>query len=279
MMVVNRDRAIFDRRYLSLLQLDDFLAIVNISGKEVYLDPGQKMCPFGSLHWKHNIASGFRLTEKDAVLATTPADTYKSNVVHRIADLKIDEQGNVTGTARIVMTGPDALYWRQLALQNDVEEVKKQFIESMRNSLPEGVQADFDHFTALDDGKHFFLPGLFFESRAKHPFVAQDKRVTPIDLHYAMMEQDDVIYHLPSGYTVDSVPHSSDVNWPDHALLQTSSTVKDSSVLVRRAFARSCSMLESADYNDLHDFYLKVAAADQQQLVLTNAAPAAGAKR
>ena len=24
-----------------------------LDGKDVYLDPGQKMCPFGLLHWKH----------------------------------------------------------------------------------------------------------------------------------------------------------------------------------------------------------------------------------
>jgi len=43
--VVDRNRAIFDTRYLSTKQLDDYLAILVLDGKEVYLDPGQKMCP------------------------------------------------------------------------------------------------------------------------------------------------------------------------------------------------------------------------------------------
>ncbi len=76
--VVDRNRAIFDTRYLSTSQLDDYLAIVVLDGKEVYLDPGQKMCPFGSLHWKHTVASGFRLTEKDPAPVTTPASSYKA---------------------------------------------------------------------------------------------------------------------------------------------------------------------------------------------------------
>jgi hypothetical protein len=288
MWVVNRNRAIFDKSYLSYQQFDDFIAVLVLDGKEIYLDPGQKMCPFGSLHWKHTLATGLRLAEKDAVISSTPADTYKSAVVHRIADLKIDEQGSLAGSARVVMTGPDALYWRQLALQNDEEEVKKQFIESIRTDLPEGVQAGLDHFIALDDynsnlvgvfrisgslgvvtGKHFFLPGLFFESRAKLPFVTQDKRLTPIDLHYAKMEQDDVVYRLPPGYTVESAPHTPDVAWPDHALLQISSAVKDGSVVARRALARNFPILDPKEYNDLHDFYQKIAAADQLQIVLT----------
>lgn len=57
--VVNRDRAIFDDNYLKVGQLDDYLALLSIDGKDVYVDPGEKMCPFGYLHWKHTYASGF----------------------------------------------------------------------------------------------------------------------------------------------------------------------------------------------------------------------------
>jgi hypothetical protein len=295
MQVVNRNRAIFDEGYLSTRQLDDYVVVVVLNGKEVYLDPGQKMCPFGLLHWKHTLASGFRLSDKGAAVATTPAITYKSAVVHRVADLTVDEQGNVDGTARLVMTGPDALYWRQLALENDQEEVKKQFNESMRAYMPDGVQADFDHFLALDDytvnlmalikisgnlatatGKHFFLPGLFFESQSRHPFVAQDKRIIPIDLHYALMEQDDVTYHLPSGFNVESAPKAADLTWPSYAALKINSAVGNGSVEVVRAFARNFALLDPKVYNDLHDFYLKVAAADQQQIVLTRATAGKG---
>jgi hypothetical protein len=293
--VVNRNRAMFDMSYLSDSQFDDDIVIVELGGKDVYLDPGQKMCPFGSLHWKHTLASGFRLSGKDADFATTPAGTYMNASVQRIANLSIDKTGSVQGTVRFVMTGPDALHWRQLALENDENEVKKLFNESMRDSLPEGVQADFDHFLGLDGynsnligiirvsgnlgsatGKHFFLPGLFFESRAKHPFVAQDKRLTPIDLHYAKIEQDDVTYRLPPGYTVESAPQTSDVTWPNHAVLQINSTAKDGTVEVQRTFARNFTLLNPTDYNDLRDFYLKLATADQQQLVLTRAPAAKG---
>jgi len=295
MQVVDRSRAFFETRYLSSSQLDDYIAIVSLDGKEVYLDPGQKMCPFGSLNWKHTLASGFRLSDSGAVIGTTPAGTYQSAVFQRVASLNIDEQGNVQGTARIVMTGPDALYWRQLALENDSEEVKKQFNEEIRAYLPDGIQAEFDHFLSLDDytvnlmalvkisgslatatGKHFFLPGLFFESRARKPFVAQAPRLTPIDLHYARMEQDDVNYHLPSGFTVQSAPNSADLSWPAHASLKIDSTVNNGSVEVIRTFARNFAMLDPKDYNDLHDFYLKLATADQQQIVLTRSTAVKG---
>lgn len=291
--IVNRDRAMFDGRYLSTRQLDDYLADVIIDGKNVYLDPGQKMCPYGSLHWKHALASGFQLGDKDPVI--TPAISFKAAIVHRVADLAVSSTGDVKGTARYSMTGPDALHWRQLALENDQDEVKKRFNEAMRDDFPEGVQAEFDHFVGLDDpsvnlvgvvnvsgslgsvtGKHFFLPGLFFESRGKHPFVASDKRATPIDVHYAKLEQDDVTYHLPPGFSVESALQPVSRAWPDHALLKISSSLSGSDVKITRSLAYVFTLLDPKEYPNLHDFYQKVAAADQQQLVLTAATAGKG---
>jgi hypothetical protein len=295
MKVVDRNRAMFDASYLSTYQLNDFIAIVELGGKNIYLDPGQKMCPFGYLSWKHTWATGFRLTEKGAVIETTPGITYKESKMTRNASLEIDEAGNIKGTARFVMTGPNALYWRQLTLEDDEDEVKKEFNETMRAYLPEGVQADFDHFLGLDDpsvnlvgivnvsgsigsatGKHFFLPGLFFESRASHPFVAQDKRIIPIDVHYPELEQDEVTYHLPPGFKIESLPPDANTSWPDHALLNIQSSSKDSSVTVDRTLVYNYTLLDPKDYPSLHDFYQKVATADQQQLVLTRVPVAKG---
>ncbi len=295
MWVVDRSRAIFNNAYLSTWQLDDYIAIVNLGGKEAYLDPGQKECPFGVLQWTHTLAGGFRETDGGSRIDRTPALTYKQNAVTYNADLSVDADGNMQGSARIQINGSDALHWRQEALENGEEEVRKQFIEELDGNLPDGTTAEFDHFVGLNDydsnltaivklsgsigtttGKRMILPGLFFETRSKHPFVAQAKRTTPIDLHFPRMETDDVVYHLPAGYTVESAPHTADVTWPGNALLRINSAAKEDRLEVGRAFARNFTLLGPEDYNNLHDFYLKLAAADQQQIVLLRAVTAKG---
>jgi hypothetical protein len=295
MVVVNRDRALFDQSFLNSGQMDDFIAVGQLDGKEVFLDPGEKMCPFGVLHWKHAVTSGFRLKDKVAAVAQTPSLSLKSSGTQRVASLNVDAAGEVSGSVRVVMTGQDALYWRQLALQNDEEEVKKQYNERMREYLPDGVHAEFDHFLGLEDyqvnligtvkvsgtlgaatGKHFFLPGLFFEASSKHPFVKLEKRLTPVDVHYAKMEEDDVTYHLPAGYAIESTVQATNNTWPDHAVLKISSHAGADTVNVVRVLAYNYTILGPADYASLHDFYQKVAAADQQQLVLARTAVAKG---
>ncbi|HKD59632.1 MAG TPA: DUF3857 domain-containing protein [Terracidiphilus sp.] len=295
MQVVDRKRAMFDPSYLTLGQLDDYIAMLTLNGKDVYIDPGQKMCPFGVLHWKHSLASGLVLSDNGPMAGTTPAPQYTASVIGRIADLAIDLSGGVKGTARFVMSGQQALHWRQLALENDEEEVQKQFIESIRSEMPDGVQADFDHFLGLQEynsnlvaiikvsgnlgaftGKRLFLPEMFFEAHAKHPFVAQDKRTVPIDVHYPSMEKDEVTYHLPAEFALETAPQPTDVSWPSHAVLKASAYPKGNVVSVGRTAAFNFTVLSPKDYNDLHDFYQKVAAADQQQLVLTRAQVAKG---
>ena len=294
MEVVDRNRAIFDPSYLSTYQLDDYIAIVVIDGKEVYLDPGQKACPFGLLHWKHTMAGGLRGNDKGPSYGQTAAGTYKQNTMTRVADLTIDADGNLKGIVRFVMSGQPALRWRQIALENDADEVKKQFNESMRAYIPDGVAADFDHFLGLDDynanligivkvsgnmgsatGKHFFLPGLFFESRAAHPFVAEDKREIPVDVQFPELDQDEVTYRLPAGYTVESAPQPTNLGWPEHALLKIDSKTDGQTVDVTRTIAYNFTLLDPKEYPDLHGFYQKVATADQQPLVLTRAATGA----
>jgi hypothetical protein len=56
--VVDRERALFNISYLNFDQLDDTLIVLNTGGKEIVLDPGEKMCPFQTVSWRHSDAGG-----------------------------------------------------------------------------------------------------------------------------------------------------------------------------------------------------------------------------
>jgi hypothetical protein len=64
--------------------------------------------------------------------------------------------------------------------------------------------------------------------------------------------------------------------WPNHAALKiVFKTIPDGANVVR-TLAYNFALLEPTDYPGLHDFYQKMASADQQQLVLTRATIAKG---
>jgi hypothetical protein len=249
------------------------------------------MCPFQTLHWKHSGAAGIRQGANGPSAASSPLQPYAANTLLRAGDLTLDDHGSLTGSFRFVMTGQEALYWRQAALANDKEAVKKLFDGWLESMAPQGVEARFDHFLGIDNPEMNLvamvnvqsaassaarpaLPGFFFEARSHHPFVDQAQRQEPVDMHYAEFVTDQVVYHLPAGFSAEGLPPDSRIPWEGHAVFATSSKTESGQVSVTRQFLRAFTTVKPEEYPALRGFYQKVAASDQQQLVLT-ASPAA----
>ncbi len=291
--VSGRDRHIFDPRYLSLDQLDVLLVLLRIDGKDLYLDPGEKLCPFGQLAWQHTLAGGIAQNSKAPVY--TPPNQAKDALTGHVADLTVDSRGGVTGTVEVLMNGPAALYWRQLNLTTDPAEVQKQFDESLHALLPQGISGEVEKFQGMDTsegylsatvkvsgqsgtttGKRLFLPGFFFSAGERPQFVSSETRETAIDLHYAEQVIDDVTYRLPAGYAVESAPQPAQLPWPEHAALVVKTRPGANSIDIQHIFARAFVVLDPKEYPALRDYYQKLATSGQQQVVLAPAAAAGG---
>jgi hypothetical protein len=293
---VDRDRAVFDFYYMSLDQLDTTVVVLSTGGKQVVLDPGEKMCPFQAVNWRHSYAGGIGQSAQGVSFSVTPAQAYRDNTMNRVADLTLDAQGGITGQIQIVMVGQKALRWRQFALRNDGAELKKTFDhDELEGVLPDGIEAHVDHFLAVDQpdanllaivkvtgslgtatAKRIMLPGLFFETHGHVPFVNEEKRLEPVDMQYAERVTDDVTYHLPAGVAVEGAPQDASVSWQGHALFVLKSKAGPNQVEVANSLIRGFTIAKPEEYQDLRGFYQKVAAAEQGQLVLTIApAPAA----
>lgn len=291
--VADRSRRIFDPNLLSLYQMDSLLVVLRIDGKDVYLDPGQKLCPYGQLNWKHTLAGGLQQNIKGPIFA--PAGLSKDAITAHSADLTLDEHGAITGTVKILMSGPEALRWRQLSLTDDAIEVEKQFNESMKRLLPAGTQGELDHFQGMDtpatnllavvkvsgslatpSGKRLLVPAFFFSTGAHKQFVDEPTRAIPVDLHYAEQIIDDVIYHLPAGFTIESAPQPTQLPWAGHAALVTKTTSAPGVIDIKHIYARAFILLDAKEYPALRDYYQKLATNDQQQLVLSPAPASSG---
>jgi len=286
--VVDRDRGVFDASYMSLDQLDSTLVIINTGGKDVLLDPGEKMCPFGTVNWRHSDAGGLRQSADGPGSAITPAQVFGANTIKRSGEITVDPHGGITGTLQIVMTGQEALAWRQTALEVDAAELKKQFDRSLGKIVPEGTEAHVDHFLGLDEtdsllmavvkvtgtigtatAKRLILPGFYFETKGAEPFVNEETRLEPIDMHYAEQVTEQLTYDLPANVSTEGAPQDTRVSWEGHAVYVVKTKSDPGQLTVARVLARAFDVAKSTDYQDLRGFYQKVAAADQGQLVFT----------
>jgi hypothetical protein len=119
------------------------------------------------------------------------------------------------------------------------------------------------------------LPGFFFAAQGHLPFVKEEKRQIAVDMHYGERVSEQITYHLPDGVTVEGAPPDANIPWTGHAAFVTKTVSTAGQVVVSRTLARAFTQAKPEEYQDLRGFYQKVAASDQQQLVLTAASVAA----
>jgi hypothetical protein len=293
MKVVDRDDGVFDPSLMDLDQLDSTLVLVGVNGKGILLDPGEKMCSFGQLAWNHSDAGGIRQSPEGPAYEKTPGQVYTDNELARSGDVTLDASGGMTAYFTFTMRGQVALRWRQSSLESDPDDFKKAFEKWIQPMMPQGVEAHVDHFLGLGDPdsnlmaivkakgtlgtalpRRLLIPGLFFENRGEEPFVKEAKRQEPVDMHYAEETADEVVYHLPDGYTVEGGPNSANEVWKGHAVYIVKTNAETGQITVDRLLARAFDLATADEYQDLRGFYQKVAAADQSELVLS--APSTG---
>ena len=207
----------------------------------------------------------------------------------RRAELTVSPDGSVNGKLQFGISGQEALRWRQQALSEDEDALKRNFDAWLTTQVPAGVQAQVTHFAKLDDpnadlgayatvsgvpgsatAKRLLLPASFFAQTEDQGFIAQPDRKLPVDMHYASVYKDGVLFHLPAGSALESAPPATAVPWSGYAVYQMKSAPNGNDLTVRRTLARAFTLLQPDEYSPMRDFYQKVHSADQQQIVLTN---------
>ena len=294
MVVTNRDRSIFIPGYLTLSQLDDDIAIVNVDGKEQYFDPGQRYCPYGQLAWKHTVVQGLRQTDGGSAIAATPGQSYKDSRTDRIAELTMDEHGEATGTVTMMYRGAPALNWRQRFLRGDATSLNHNLQAAMERLMPGGMDVKVKSIEKLEEyeeplvvkfdvkgqiasstGKRLLVPGDIFEVNAK-PAFPHEKRALPVYFDYASSMLDAVRVTFPASLGIESLPASDQVPFQKTAVyvLKTEST--PTSVTVHRNLLVGDIIFDLNQFSDLRAFYSKFETKDQEPVVLKVATPAAG---
>jgi hypothetical protein len=292
MAVTNRDRNLFLKAYLSFSQLDNIIAIVNVDGKDQFFDPGQRFCPYGHLAWKHTMVQGVRQTDNGSALAETPPESYKASRLQRVANLTMDEHGEVNGSVKMTWTGAPALKWRQSYLRGDVTSLQRDLRTMMEHLLPGGMDVKVSGIVDLDDyekpltvvydvkgaigsatGKRLLIPGDIFEANSR-PTFAHQKRETPVAFDYPEEVQDAMRVNLPPSLGVESIPASAQVPLEKLAVYVFKTESTPTSVTVRRDFVLGDILFMPAEYPQLRTFYNQLETKDQEPIVLKVAAPA-----
>ena len=294
MRVPDRSETFFEQALLSTDQFDAEIAIVQINGKEVFLDPGTKFCPYGLMDWRYMGCRGLRQSaSKGTEIGFTDMPNYTEAMTQRMARLKLSDRGTIEGDMAVGFYGLEAMNWRQEAGKTDDEGRKKLLEDEIRSWLPGGSEVSMTeppawpntevplvakfHISsplATSAGRRWIVPVHVLQVNRKSAFASNDRQ-NPVYFDYPSREIDEVHITIPAGMEVESLPANDHVKL-DYALyITTQKQESPQTIMAVRDVAMGGALFGKDEYKELKGFYDKVKAGDDQPAILKGAVHAA----
>jgi len=284
--VGDRKDRFFDKGLLSRHQLDSEIAVVNQAGKDIYLDPGTKFCPYGYLRWIRTSTMGIKLDKKGGMFVTAPAAGYDKATIRRNVEMALDADGNLKGTITVKFEGGDALEHRLDAFDSDEVGKKIDLEDELRTWLPNGASiklAKVDGWESSEGpltasfevsvpsygssaGKRLLVPSYLFQARQMDAFKHSERKF-PVYFPYAFGESDRVNITIPSEYTLETVPQEQSADL-GYAAYQNLVQFDGKQLVTQRILQVNGIFFRLELYPEIKDFFSKVQAGDEQQAVL-----------
>jgi hypothetical protein len=283
--VSSRESRLFDREILSFSQLDSEIARVRLNGKDIFLDPGTRFCPYGLLRWMRTGTAAMDMADPGQFIAT-PGATEDTAVISRNAELKLDPEGAVKGEVRIEFEGLEALERRLSALDTDEPGRKKELEDEVKLWLPAnatvemadvvGWEKEYEPLTAVFNvvvpefasaaGKRLMVPTALFQPKRKR-VLKSGTRKFPVYYNYAFSESDQMNLQLPEGYALETLalPQTATTKFAHYT---TNAGTKGPYVNLDRSLKFNGVFFQPDRYEELRDFFAKVQAGDELQTVV-----------
>jgi hypothetical protein len=288
--VGNRGQKLFDKSLLSRRQLDTEIALVNLGSKDVFLDPGTQLCPYGYIRWIRTSSEGLKLDKRGGSFVNVPPATYDKASIDRVANVALAADGTLSGTATISFRGGEALEHRLDALDSDDAGKKKDLESELQGWLPSGASVkltDVQGWTAIDQplvasfhvelssyastaGKRLLVPAYLFQAKQLDAFKHAERKF-PVYFPYAFGEADRVNMTIPGGYSLESVPPQQTARL-NYAGYQNVAQLDGQMLVTQRILQVNGIFFRLDVYPEFRDFFNKVQAGDEQQVVLREGA-------
>ncbi len=283
--VSSREERFFNRNVMSKRQFESELAAVQVNGKDVFLDPGTKFCPYGLVRWINTSTAALKLDKNGGTFVTITPATQDKAVITRTANLSLSEEGALKGTVSVEFKGGEALERRLSAFKTDEAGRKKDMEEEFKNWLASGAIVEMTGAKGFDGtdeplivqfnveipgyasaaGKRLLAPAYLFQAKQKDAFTHAQRKY-PIYFPYAFAEVDKISIKVPAGYTLESAPQVQQADLP-YARYENFSQLAGAQLVTQRALLLNGIYFDVTQYGELKDFFSKVQAGDEEQAV------------
>jgi hypothetical protein len=260
---------------------------VTVRGRELLLDPGNPLLPFGAQNWADTAVRALRLNKDGGEWMTMPLPYSRDALTARKAKFTLTADGELQGTVTVSHGGHEAL-WRRVQLRNEDEQTRREFLEQdLREMLagPAEIRlARQPDWSAVDgtlqveyqvtlpqwavvSGNRMLLGMGMFGGQERGVFVAAT-RVHPVYYRYPFRNEDEVQIALPAGFHLQGAPDAWPAAQEGGLVYAAKAEANGATLVIRREFTVEALLSKKEAYPRFQSFYQAVRAGDAQQLVL-----------
>lgn len=291
----SRSEYFFNPKLMNANELNSNMVLVKLNGKNVYCDPGTAFVPFGFLPWGETAVMGLKLDKDGGSFVTTELPASSDSVIERKAELKMSDDGTLSGKVTMTFSGLEALS-RRMEERNEDEAERKKFMEDqLREYVPAAIDVELTNkpdwassaptLVAVYDlkvtgwataaGHRALVPVGIFSASERGLFSHAD-RVHPIYFHFPYEKKDDVTIELPLNWKVTTVPKEK--NQDSKAVVYDLKVENENGILhLTRLLRSDLLIIEQSNYPSLRGFFQIVRTGDEQTIVVQPGATAASA--
>lgn len=222
------------------------------------------------------------ITPKGGVFSKTPSLAANNNFQNRVANVKVNTDGSMQTEVKTRFTG---YQYDNVSSQfsESKEDQKKELLEDFnisglvissfsydtkKEKVPEAVEtiAMNSPKYATKTGTRLFIPLNILNQRKTSPAKVENRKMEVVQ-SYAYQDKDSIVFELPTGHTVESVPKTKTLA-TEFGEYQSSVLVdKDKATYVRKVKMKN-GIWPKEKYKELVDFYNGIVLNDKAKLVL-----------
>ena len=215
-----------------------------------------------------------------------PASSPDQAVIYRLAEISLNEAGDVKGSISLRFEGSEALDRRLIAMETDAAGRKKALEEEVKEWLPAQANVTMIEAEGWEDqsgplvvdfkidlpafattvGKRLLVPTILFQAKQEATFQSPVRKY-PVYYPYAFSEFDAVTIQLPEGTALENPPAPlvAGFIWGDY---QNTTKISGNKVITARNLVLKRHYFDPSGYSELKRFFDQVRVGDELHAVL-----------
>lgn len=283
LIVIGNDMPSLNPKYSSIGQANHMILCVPLEKDTVFLECTSQRMPMGFIGYSNSNRTVLMVTENGGQLVRTPIYNTKDNHQNRKTNISFSDDGTADISLKSIYSNAQFEDSYNMLYMEPVEQRKK-IISGTSIPAAEVISFKYDQpdkkspvlieeinlkskqlFT--QGGDKIFLTINQINRRENVPLKIENRK-TYFSTSQNYSDEDEIVYHLPKGYTIDFIPKDIAIT-SEFGSYAAKFTVKDNVITYVRTQNMYDKKYPPEKYNECVDFYKKIYQADKLKAVLT----------